>query len=238
MLFIDGHSPELLVRSFRLAASQYQSETGFLSHESIEDNAILDFMPAASGVQGIYDNGFFNTGVRPTAEDIGRGGDAPFLNPLTNLPTLIAGLPDQGMVFVSSGYLGKKTATIAETVRDRVYITYPYRLTPYVGSKSGGFDAKVPILTSARDFGDRRIKSRTTTMLQQATLQGLNLLYDNLYRDHLFDTMSMQMDLTVRDYERFSFGPGQRYVSKGCYIIQLGPGADPALLPRSEWVMH
>ena len=75
-------------------------------------------------------------------------------------------------------------------------------------------------------------------MLQQATLQGLNLIYDNLYRYHLLDVMSLQMDLIVQDYERFSFGPGQRYASKGCYIIQLGPGEEPPLLPRSEWVIH
>jgi hypothetical protein len=157
---------------------------------------------------------------------------------LPNLPRLIEKLAAPGMVFVSSGYLGKKTVAIPETVRDRVYITYPYRLTPYVGPKTGGFDSKVPILASAKDFGDRRIASRSTTMLQQATLQGLNLIYDNLYRDHLLDVMGMQMDATVRDYERLSFGPGQRFASKGCYIIQLGPGADPALLQRSDWVMH
>ncbi|HBG05629.1 MAG: hypothetical protein A2075_12875 [Geobacteraceae bacterium GWC2_58_44] len=157
---------------------------------------------------------------------------------LPNLPALIAQLPAPGMVFLSSGYLGKQSAAVPEPVRDRVYLSYPYRLTPFVGSRDGGFDAKVPILAGARDFGDRRIASRTTTMLRQATLRGLNLLYDNLYRDHLLDVMSMQMDLTVRDYERFSFGPGQRYASKGCYIIQLGPGADPPLLPRSEWVVH
>ncbi|MBC8017246.1 MAG: amino acid ABC transporter substrate-binding protein [Verrucomicrobia bacterium] len=157
---------------------------------------------------------------------------------LPNLPTLVTGLAAPGIVFVSSGYLGKKTATIAETVRDRVYIAYPYRLTPYVGPKTGGYDSKVPILASAKDFGDRRIASRSTTMLQQTTLQGLNLIYDNLYRDHLLDVMSMQMDVIVRDYERLSFGPGQRYSSKGCYIIQLGPGTNPALLQRSEWVIH
>ncbi len=157
---------------------------------------------------------------------------------LPNLPPLLAKLRSPGMVFVSSGYLGKKTATLPESVRDKVYITFPYRLTPYVGPKTGGFDAKVPILTGAKDFGERRIASRSISMLQQATLQGLNLIYDNLYRDHLLDVMSLQMDLIVRDYERFSFGPGQRYVSKGCYIIQLGPGADPPLLQRSEWVIH
>jgi len=157
---------------------------------------------------------------------------------LPNLPVLIAQLSDPGMIFVSSSYLGKKTATIAETVRDRVFITYPYRLTPFVGSKVGSYDAKVPILAGATDLGDRRITSRSTSMLKHATLRGLNLLYDNLQRDHLLDIMSMQMDLTVRDYERLNFGIGQRYVSKGCYIIQLGSGADPALLPRSEWIIH
>jgi hypothetical protein len=157
---------------------------------------------------------------------------------LPKLPHLVAQLRSPGMVFVSSGYLGKKTASLPEPVRDKVYITFPYRLTPYVGPKTGGYDARVPILTSAKDFGERRIASRSRNMLQQATLQGLNLIYDNLYRDHLLDVMSLQMDLIVQDYERFSFGPGQRYASKGCYIIQLGPGEDPPLLPRSEWVIH
>lgn len=157
---------------------------------------------------------------------------------LPKLPSLLARQPGPEMVFMSSSYLGKQTVSIAESVRDRIYLTYPYRLTPYVGTKVGSYDANVPILAKASDFGDRRISSRTTTMLLQATLQGLNRLYDSLYRDHLLDIMSMQMDLTLRDYERFSFGPGQRYASKGCYILQLGPGADPALLPRSEWVMH
>jgi ABC-type branched-subunit amino acid transport system substrate-binding protein len=159
--------------------------------------------------------------------------------PLPKLTATVAELSAPSMVFVSSTLLGKNTSTIAEAVRDRVYITYPYRLTPYVGPKTGGLEARVPILASARDFGDRRITSRTASILKQATLNGLSQLDDNLYRDHLMDILSSQMmDLIVRDYEQLSFGPGQRYVSKGCYIIQLGPGSDPALLPRSEWVIH
>jgi len=157
---------------------------------------------------------------------------------LPALPKLLPQLSGARIVFMSTSYLGKKTAATPETVRSNVYFTFPYRLTPFVGAKTGGFDAKVPILTSAKDFGDRRITSRTTSMLQQVTLQALNLLYDRLYRDHLMDILGMQMDVTVRDYERLSFGPGQRYVSKGCYIIQLGPGEESALLKRSEWEMR
>ncbi len=156
---------------------------------------------------------------------------------ISSIPRLITKLDTPAQIYLSSSYLGKQAATIPESVRSNVYITYPYRLTPYVGSKEG-FDAKVPILATATDFGDNRITSRTNTMLKQVTLQGLKLLYDNLYRDHLLDVMSMQMDQVARDYERLSFGPGQRYVSKGCYVIQLGKGADPALLAKSEWVIH
>lgn len=48
-------------------------------------NALIEQMPVASGANIIYDNGFNNTAVRPTTEDIGRGGNAPTTNPLTGL---------------------------------------------------------------------------------------------------------------------------------------------------------
>jgi cytochrome c peroxidase len=51
------------------------------------NNGLIDQMPVASGVQGIYDIGFNDTAVRPITEDIGRGGGSPFTNPLTGLLT-------------------------------------------------------------------------------------------------------------------------------------------------------
>lgn len=157
---------------------------------------------------------------------------------LPALETLAGRLPSRGGIFVSSTLLGKEAALVPEKVRDRVYLSFPYRLTPYVGTRDYNYDAKVAILPSYRSFGAPRIASRTSAMLTQVVLRGLNLLYDDLYRDQLLDILAMQMDQTVLDYERFSFGPGQRFASKGCYIIQLGPGSEPALLARSEWVIH
>ncbi|MGK2906349.1 MAG: hypothetical protein ACSLFH_08410, partial [Desulfuromonadales bacterium] len=160
-------------------------------------------------------------------------------NVLPGLADLTAPLAGTAPVFVSSTALGQATATIPEALREQLFITFPYRLKPYYGDDEGtGFLARVPIETSYRNLGDRRISSRTASMLSQAVVQGLALLYDNLYRDHLFDVLGMQMDQVVFDYERLSFGPGQRYSSKGCYIIQLGPGPEPELLPRSEWVIQ
>jgi cytochrome c peroxidase len=45
-------------------------------------NQPLERMPMAQGV-AVYDNGFYNIGVRPTKEDIGLGGKDPFGNPLS-----------------------------------------------------------------------------------------------------------------------------------------------------------
>ncbi len=143
------------------------------------------------------------------------------------------------MIFVSATALGEATAAIPEALREQVFITFPYRLKPFIGDEEGtGILSRRPVLTTFRNFGDRRIATRTDTMLGQAVLQGLAFIYDNRYRDHLLDVMSMQMDRVVLDYERLSFGPAQRYASKGCYILQLGPGPEPELLPRSEWVVH
>jgi len=50
--------------------------------------ALIELMPVASGKQIIYDSGFNNTAVTRINDDIGRGGDSPFLIPLTgeNIP--------------------------------------------------------------------------------------------------------------------------------------------------------
>lgn len=43
---------------------------------------LIERMPMAKGV-ALYDSGFYNIGVRPTAEDLGVGGVDPFGNPLS-----------------------------------------------------------------------------------------------------------------------------------------------------------
>ena len=52
------------------------------SVESVK-NERLERMIMGDGGQAVYDNGFYNIGVRPTAEDLGVGGKDPFGNPLS-----------------------------------------------------------------------------------------------------------------------------------------------------------
>lgn len=158
---------------------------------------------------------------------------------LPGLPALAALHQQQVNIYLSSTALGADSLKIPDALRPRVFLTFPYRLKPFYGDEQGmGILARVPIETTYKDLGKSRVASMTAIMLKQSVMQGLRLLYDNLYRDHLIDTLSTQMDQTVLDFERISFGIGQRYASKGCYVIQLGAGSEPELLPRSTWIIQ
>jgi len=149
------------------------------------------------------------------------------------------GLVDQAdrpaQVFVSSRLLGTKLFSISERARPLTWITYPYRepkdepkYSRYANSSMRGL---------AKHRPETRISTRTYSMLQLFQT-GLVEMDRNLYRDNLLDRLGMQGDRVLPDYLRLSFGPGQRYASKGCFIMQLGPGSEPQLIRKSEWVIH
>ena len=60
------------------------------------------------------------------------------------------------------------------------------------------------------------------------------------YRDFLLDLLDSQPDQTMASLEfpRLSFGPGQRYASKGCYVVTLTRGPQPKVVRESEWIVY
>jgi len=84
--------------------------TGASVRNAQNTNNILEFMVMGNREPAIYDNGFYNIGVTPTADDIARGGADPFGNPLASSRQIlfhangiqsidfqIKGLPAQGL---------------------------------------------------------------------------------------------------------------------------------------------
>jgi len=72
----------------RCNVCHFGSETTNASHTAAAfinnaTHALIEQMPVASGKQIIYDNGFNNTAVTRTSDDIGRAADSPFINLLT-----------------------------------------------------------------------------------------------------------------------------------------------------------
>jgi hypothetical protein len=156
--------------------------------------------------------------------------DATCLGPLETL----VGSPDRpGVVLTSGTYLGKALWSVPEALREMLYFTYPYRLP----QDDARFDITVSkVLAGRRDAEvDPRIL-RQSFITQEVLGKALMEMRGEYYRDFLLDTVGMMTDLYLPLYERVSFGPGQRYASKGCYIVQLAKGEEPQLERRSEWV--
>jgi hypothetical protein len=148
---------------------------------------------------------------------------------LENL-ALIPEIASSGMkLIVSSSYLGTQIMTIPEQLREMTYITYPYRLPQDEKQFERFIDQKL-------SDDAKKVQGRAYSMLQVLT-QSLRDLKGDFYRDYLLDVIDMRTDITPTHYERLSFGSGQRYASKGCYIVQLTKGSKPQLIKKSEWVI-
>lgn len=134
------------------------------------------------------------------------------------------------MVFLSSSYLGDRMLQIPEKIRGVTYLAYPYRLPQDIPLDPMGGELHFQV-------ADNKVAKQAFALVQVVSMAMMELR-SNYYRDTFLDVISNSMDRVVPLYERLSFGPGQRYASKGCYIVQLSPGSKPELVKKSPWVIH
>ena len=135
-------------------------------------------------------------------------------------------------VYLSASLLKGGLLTVPETLRGRTYITYPYGLSDPETGTGGG--------KSPPEITDRRIGDKVATLCSILT-EVFTSWQLNYYRDYMLDLIdcSMPMDSSQSSpFERTSFGPGQRFASKGCYIVQLSKGDRPILVRKSNWVVR
>jgi hypothetical protein len=156
---------------------------------------------------------------------------------LAGLDHLAPGARRPRAIFLSSTLLGSGVSSVPEALRDVAYLTHPRTLPQDEASRAGilegwlrvrGIPLTSPVVQSKMYF--------LTSLLPALFAQ----LRQNFYRDFLLDVLDMTPDqrYVAAAYPRLSFGPGQRYASKGCYVVQLGPGPKPEFLKKSDWVVY
>jgi hypothetical protein len=146
-------------------------------------------------------------------------------------------------VFVSSRYMGNSIWTLKEQIRDYTYITYPFSFSPVVPQESMGqkpqSDLKMTLREADIPLKDNRQKiMQLTDSMTRLLMSWLMDMNGNYYRDYLLDVAGTMMDQPYPLYKRISFGPVQRYASRGCYIVQLSKGDRPELVKKSDWEIH
>jgi hypothetical protein len=156
---------------------------------------------------------------------------------LISIGELAAGETQPPIVIVSSTAIGESLTSLPESVRSFTYLTYP-----------GSFAEEEVRSRMATERWLQAKKLPITNFDIQAKMYFLGwtlapmvkMMRDDFYRDYFFDIVDMMRDqyYAIAVYPRLSFGPGQRYASKGCYIVQLTGGEEPTLVKRSGWVIH
>jgi mono/diheme cytochrome c family protein len=132
-------------------------------------------------------------------------------------------------VYLSSTLLGDDF-TLPTMVASNVFVAHPYALPAEAARRfprvSGWVTGQgLPPVSGP----ERRIADQTlfTMMLLNEGVMHVN---KNLYRDYMLEVMDhfSGFDTWSSLYPRLSFGPGQRYLSKGCHIVSLdGTGSTP-----------
>lgn len=143
--------------------------------------------------------------------------------------------PQLPVVVMASGLLGPRLGELPEAARASTFVTYPFRAPADEPKFARYANALLAGLTALDNT--ERIYTRMYSLVEvlKQALMDMDRYY---YRDALLDALGMQKDRVLPDYERLSFGPGQRYAAKGCYVMQLTPGPQPVLVKRSDWVIH
>lgn len=156
---------------------------------------------------------------------------------LAGIESLADSAKKPSTLFVSSTMLAGALTSLPDKIRDFTFITYPTRLPD---------DGEYPrsIVTLWLKFkkiplANMTISSKTyflTRMLSTA----LGVMGGDLYRDYFLDILDDGKDQTNSSvtYPKLSFGPGQRYASKGCYVVTLTKGANAKVVRQSDWVIY
>jgi hypothetical protein len=151
---------------------------------------------------------------------------------------IAAAEPRPPLIFVSEGLLGDALAALPGELRPFTFVTYPGSLPEDVGRSRLAVTGwlrtkKIPVTNF-------EIQARVY-FLGWTLTELVHMMRDDFYRDYFFDLADMMRDETysvASVYPRVSFGVGQRYASKGCYVVQLDDSDPPKLVKRSEWVIH
>jgi len=149
----------------------------------------------------------------------------------------VTSFPRQPTVILSSRLLSGKHDVVPAESRDVTFLTYPYSLP--------GEKKKIRSIVNYW-MKSRNLEVPDEIMRGQLYLTG-NMLTQSLmhlkgdfYRDYLLDVMDMMQDqyYDVSIYPRLSYGQGQRYASKGCYVVRIGKGDSPEIVPVTGWVVR
>ena len=120
-------------------------------------------------------------------------------------------------------------------MRNQSFVAHPYSLPTDLKQRSQRIQAW--LRNRNRPLVDIKIQDQTyfASLIMGEALTHIKRYF---YRDYLIDTIDHAEGMGVFSayYPRLSFGPGQRYLAKGGYILELTSQNDE-LVNNSIWIV-
>lgn len=140
-------------------------------------------------------------------------------------------------IVIPGGLLDDSYTIIPDGLRERVYMTSRFNLPGTQRKRRMVVEQwlrarKIPVT-------DLDIQSRMY-FLGWMLSGAIKYIRSQYFREYFLEGFDMMIDQSyaIAVFPRLTFGPGQRYASKGCYIVRLTKGPDPELVQVSDWVIH
>ncbi len=152
---------------------------------------------------------------------------------LRNLP---AGPPKSPLVFVSGEMGGLESAPIPAAWRSVTRMTYPYELPARRGVLQNyplwWFKIQhIPLVDEQTQVNTYITCNIVSTLL--------NDMKENFVRDYLVETAEDMLSSRIvnGNYARLGLAPGQRFASKGGYIVRFAGVDGQKLVPEGDWIV-
>ncbi|MEE9413351.1 MAG: c-type cytochrome [Methylococcales bacterium] len=139
-------------------------------------------------------------------------------------------------VFLPSKALEEKPQTLPTTLTEHLLFSYPFEVPGAYHPRA--FRVRGWMNSRGITISDQRLQFNTyyaLTMVQY----GLEAIVDSFSRDYLLEYVEHEAEnaLNPGTFPRLSLGPGQRFASKGAYVVKLDPNANNQIVTASDWIV-
>jgi hypothetical protein len=152
------------------------------------------------------------------------------------LEPLLRRIADGPRAYLSATLLGRAVAAVPAAVRGRSFLAHPFSLPPDFRQRFRR--AQVWLQRRGVTATDERLVAQTFFACLVVSDALMHITQDYFYRDYFLEFVD-HLDTAARfsiAHPSPSFGPGQRYLSKGCYIVDLARD-DRQAVRDAEWIV-
>ena len=139
-------------------------------------------------------------------------------------------------VYLSSTLAGDEPPSLLAAWQDRTFALRRFSLP----GKEPPHAYRVRAWMGARGIARTAERTQLDTYFTLAALDdALSRMVDHFSRDLLIEVLEREVesDFNPGVYPRLALGPGQRFASKGCYVVKLAPGRPGGVEGKGEWVV-